>query len=291
MDKIKIRNINLLLMIVLPLTFLMVSPLSHVLMFIAIQVWARRNDMKLRDFLYFNKTKASIVLLSILIGALLAFMNFFNHFYFRVDIDFLGKSQLSSLSAFWFLLIFCIFGPIVEELFFRGLLYNFYKKKGILTAVILSSVFFSIFHYDLHRIILIFIMGVFLALLYEITQCFWIPVIVHGSINGIHTLIVLQPIAGFLKEFLYWLHGDNVWLFRIKLLLISIVLFMLAMSVVFLIMRICGNNIFEGRKIKDLISISKNDDEPLIDRNLILVFVICIILIVSVAFSSKLDWY
>jgi len=129
MDKIKIRNINLLLLIVLPLTFLIVSPLSHVLMFIAIQVWARRNDMKLRDFLYFNKTKASIVLLSILIGALLAFMNFFNHFYFRVDIDFLGKSQLSSLSAFWFLLIFCIFGPIVEELFFRGLLYNFYKKR------------------------------------------------------------------------------------------------------------------------------------------------------------------
>lgn len=216
MDKIKIRNINLLLLIVLPLTFLMVSPLSHVLMFIAIQVWARRNDMKLRDFLYFNKTKASIVLLSILIGALLAFMNFFNHFYFRVDIDFLGKSQLSSLSAFWFLLIFCIFGPIVEELFFRGLLYNFYKKKGILTAVILSSVFFSIFHYDLYRIILIFIMGVFLALLYEITQCFWIPVIVHGSINGIHTLIVLQPIAGFLKEFLYWLHGDNVWFLELS---------------------------------------------------------------------------
>jgi membrane protease YdiL (CAAX protease family) len=286
MDNIKIKDVNLLLLIVLPLTFLIVSPLSHVLMFITIQVWAGRNDMKFRDFLYFNKTKASIVLLSILIGALLAFMNFFNHFYFRVNIDFLGKNQLSSLSALWFLLTSCVFGPIVEELFFRGFLYNFYKKKGILTAIILSSTFFSIVHYDLYRIMIIFIMGVFLALLYEITQCFWIPVIVHGSINGIHTLLVLQPIAGFLKEFLYWLHGDNVWLFRIKLLLISIVLCILAISVMFLVMRITGNNIFKGRKIKDLILINKNDDEPLIDKYMILVFIISLSIIMKVAFLS-----
>jgi len=179
------------------------------------------------------------------------------------------------------------FGPIVEELFFRGFLYNFYKKKGILTAAILSSMFFSIFYYDLYRIILIFIMGIFLALLYEIIQYFWIPVIVHGSINEIHTLLVLQPVAGCMKEFLYWLHGGNLWLFRIKLLVISIVLFMLAISAVFLIMRISGNNIFKERKIKDLVSINKNHDEPLIDRNLILVFVICIILIIRVVFIKQ----
>lgn len=149
-----------------------------------------------------------------------------------------------------FLFTFCVFAPFIEELFFRGFLYNFYKKKGIIIALIISSVLFSVLHFDLYRIILIFIIGVFLALLYEITQCFWIPVLIHGSVNAIHTLIVIKPVAKYMKMFLYWLYGDNMWLFRLKLLLISITLFILTILVTILIIRISKNNIFQDKNIK-----------------------------------------
>jgi len=250
MGKIKIKDINLLLMIVLPLTFI-VSPYSHSFMVIVILVWINNNNLRLRDFLYLKKVSASIVLLSVLIGTLLALMNFFDHFYFRFTIETIGKSKMSlSLSNIWFLFTFCIFKPFIEELFFRGFLYNFYKKKGILIALIISSVLFSVLHLDLYRIILIFIMGVFLALLYEITQCFWIPVLIHGSVNAIHTLLVVQPVARYMKVLLYWLQGDNVLLFRLKLLPVSIVLFILVILVMILIMRISKNNIFQEKKFK-----------------------------------------
>ncbi|WP_352417798.1 hypothetical protein, partial [Proteiniborus sp.] len=47
------KDVNLLLMIVLPLTFI-VSPYSHSFMVIVILVWINNNDLKLRDFLYLS---------------------------------------------------------------------------------------------------------------------------------------------------------------------------------------------------------------------------------------------
>ncbi len=250
MDRIKIKDVNLLLLIVFPLTFLIMHPFGHLLMLVIIRAWIGKNDLNFGDFLYLKRTKVSILLLSVLIGALLAFMNFFDHFYFQYNIELLEGNKISlSFSSLWFLFTFCVFGPLVEELFFRGFLYNFYKRKGMLTALILSSSFFSLIHFDLYRLIIIFTIGVFLALLYEITQSFWIPVLVHGSINGIHTFLVFEPIAGFLKWFLYRLHGGNMHLFRLKIILLSIAICILAVLVMLLIMHISKNNILTRPKV------------------------------------------
>ncbi len=282
MDNIKIKDVDFLLLTVFPLTFLIAHPFGHTLMFVIIRAWIGKNDLKFRDFLYFKRTKVSIVFFSVLIGAFLAFMNFFDHFYFQYNIELLGGDKLSlSLSNLWFLFTFCVFGPVIEELFFRGFLYKAYKNKGFFPAIILSSILFSFSHFDAYRIIMIFIIGVFLAILYEITQCFWIPVLIHGSINLVHTLLVFEPIAGFLKGFLYWIYGDNLLLFRLKLLLISIVLCMLVILVLLLIMHISGNNIFKEKEFKKMIFINKDDGDSLIDIPIILVFVISIVIIVA----------
>jgi len=53
-------------------------------------------------------------------------------------------------------------------------------------------------------------------------------------------------------------------------------------------MHISGNNIFEGRKIKDLIVIRKNDEEPLVDRYLILVFIISLGIIIKATFFNQI---
>ncbi len=250
MDKIKKKDTNLILLALLLLTFI-ISPYSHSLMIIAILVWVNEKDLKLKDILYFKKVSASIAGLSFLVGALWALINFLNHFYFRFTIETIGKSKMS-LSSVWFLFTFCLFKPLIEELFFRGFLYNLFKKKGILIAIILSSTLFAVLHLDLYRIITIFVMGAFLALLYEITQCFWIPVLAHGTGNAIHTFLVMQPAAKYMKILLYWLHGGNMRLFTLKLFFISTVFFISAMLVLLLIMRISGNNIFRKQTFKSI---------------------------------------
>jgi len=60
MDKIKIKDVNFLLMIVFPLTFLIAYPFGHILMFVIIRAWIGKNDLNFRDFLYLKRTKASI---------------------------------------------------------------------------------------------------------------------------------------------------------------------------------------------------------------------------------------
>ena len=99
MDKISIKSVNLLPLIALPY--------DHLFMILIVSAWASKNDLRFRDFLYHRKTKSSIVLFSVLIGALLAFISFFDIFYFQLAIESFGKRTLSfSLLAFIYILHF-----------------------------------------------------------------------------------------------------------------------------------------------------------------------------------------
>ena len=56
----------------------------------------------------------------------------------------------------------CI-SPVLEEIVFRGVLMTYLKKYGIQTAIIVSSLFFGISHYNIYMIIPAFFIGVVLA--------------------------------------------------------------------------------------------------------------------------------
>jgi len=277
MDKIKIKDINLLLLIMFPFTFLYVIPMSHIFMFIIIQVWAGKYDLRLRDFLHFEKVKLSVLLLSVLIAVLMKLEFFLLFFKFSIQTV---REYSSSLSlSVWLMFLAVILAPFVEELLCRGVLYNFYKKKGILLSLILSSIFFSLFHFNLNGLMGRFIIGVILALLYEITQCFWVPVLVHSSYNALTALFVFEQIIEPLQALIYWLKSDNTWFSAIKFWLISAVLWILIILILLLITRISGNKIFDGQKLKN-ISVIRND-EPIIDIPLIVVFILSVGMIVG----------
>ena len=56
----------------------------------------------------------------------------------------------------------CI-APVLEEIVFRGVLMTYLKKYGIQTAIIVSSLFFGISHYNIYMIIPAFFIGIVLA--------------------------------------------------------------------------------------------------------------------------------
>lgn len=102
-------------------------------------------------------------------------------------------------SVILFLTIFVsILGPIIEEIFFRGFLYNAVKKRfGVLLGVLLSGVLFSMLHTNIVGFLPIMILGVLMAFLYEITG----SLIASVSIHILHNSIIVSFVF-FIKEVL-----------------------------------------------------------------------------------------
>ncbi|WP_225969422.1 CPBP family intramembrane glutamic endopeptidase [Treponema pedis] len=85
-----------------------------------------------------------------------------------------------------------IFAPVTEELLFRYYMYNNlkYQYSNALIANIISSVIFGLFHisvygYNLSAVMIISIIGMALAYVYEKTKNIWTPMIMHSFYNGL----------------------------------------------------------------------------------------------------------
>jgi len=90
------------------------------------------------------------------------------------------------------------FGPLMEELFFRGFLYPVLARRtGITGAVLLTSVLFGAIHYPQYRswaaVLVVGLVGVVLALVRAITKSVAASFVVHAGYNT--TLMVLAAVA------------------------------------------------------------------------------------------------
>ena len=83
-----------------------------------------------------------------------------------------------------FFLMGAIIAPIAEEIFFRGILYGFFRKWGILTALILSTLFFVLPHTTGNSIPLTqLIGGILFAVSYEREKNLLVPMTIHSLGN------------------------------------------------------------------------------------------------------------
>lgn len=79
-----------------------------------------------------------------------------------------------------------VFGPIVEEMFFRGFMYSAVKKRfGILAGALVSASIFSLLHSNIFGFLPIMTLGVLLAYLYETTGSLVASITVHILHNSI----------------------------------------------------------------------------------------------------------
>jgi len=97
-----------------------------------------------------------------------------------------------SISNTVLLAVVALIGPVIEEVFFRGFLYSAFKKSwGVLPALFLSSVLFSIAHLEIYSFIPLFIIGWLLAYIFEKTQSIFPAIFLHASYNLILILVLL----------------------------------------------------------------------------------------------------
>jgi membrane protease YdiL (CAAX protease family) len=79
-----------------------------------------------------------------------------------------------------FFLVAGIIGPVAEEIFFRGIIYGFFRRWGVLAALILSSVMFVLAHSTLSGIpVPQVIGGIIFALAYEKEGSLIVPITIH----------------------------------------------------------------------------------------------------------------
>jgi hypothetical protein len=92
-----------------------------------------------------------------------------------------------------FFLIGGFIAPITEEIFFRGILYGFFRRWGVLVALILSTLLFVLVHPIGSRIPLPQVVGgIVFAVSYEMTRSLLTPITIHILGNtAIFTLSML----------------------------------------------------------------------------------------------------
>ena len=101
-------------------------------------------------------------------------------------------------------------GPILEELVFRGIVYNQLKSfNKPMTAIILTSLIFGLIHNSIINAVYAFGVSFILIYLYEKYKTIKAPILMHIFLNS--TIILLLPLI--LKDYL---------VFNLYLLIVSI---------------------------------------------------------------------
>jgi uncharacterized protein len=85
-----------------------------------------------------------------------------------------------------------IVAPICEEFVFRGYIYGTLKRFSCrFFAATISALFFAVVHTSLWSVVPLFIVGFFLALIYEISGSLWAAIFTHALFNGITTFTLI----------------------------------------------------------------------------------------------------
>jgi len=125
-------------------------------------------------------------------------------------------------------IIAVILAPILEELFFRKILFNgLLKKYSFAISAIISSLCFALVHWtpDLLRIIPMFIFGIICCLIYIKTKNIIYPILFHFTGNLISTIVSIysKQLFAFQQElnynWIYWaafMIGIGVTIFGIR---------------------------------------------------------------------------
>jgi membrane protease YdiL (CAAX protease family) len=83
-----------------------------------------------------------------------------------------------------FFLVGGLIGPVAEEVFFRGIVYGFFRQWGVYVAVAISTFFFVFLHNPRGNIPITQIVGgIVFAVAYEKEKNLMVPIIIHTSGN------------------------------------------------------------------------------------------------------------
>lgn len=172
---------------------------SSMLLFIIGAIWMITIERKQKLLFSFEKSYKENTAAIWLWGILGIFFVFFIQIiasyierqFFGVPIDSENTQRIIEIVRMypWFLLSVGVFGPIMEEFVFRKALFGLLTEKiGGIGAAVISSLLFSLVHFDGHYLLYSSMALVFCWLYYK-SRNIWTPIIAHCLMNTIVVLV------------------------------------------------------------------------------------------------------
>lgn len=185
-----------------PVFFLLTFSIFYLLIFLAVFyfVAVKYNlslvTLGLNSFNYISSFFLSIVAVFAFLVLTLGYQQILNFFGIKIPsqeqqlLQFFGKSSLSLIAIF---LITVVIAPVVEEIFFRGFLYQAIKNNyGVNPAIWISATVFALFHFGVLVALPMFILiGAMLAYFFERYKSIYASIMLHAINNFVGFLGIL----------------------------------------------------------------------------------------------------
>lgn len=112
--------------------------------------------------------------------------------------------EISEKLPMWLgvIVVGCLPG-FIEETLYRGIMYQAFRRRSILTGIIISAVSFGVMHMNFNQMLYAMYLGVIFALLVEATGSLGSTMILHMVFNGMNTiyLYVLPVLLRFMSNY------------------------------------------------------------------------------------------
>lgn len=222
---------------------------------------------------YFKVNKKLNIIDFITYFALIYGINIFLNLIISFVINIEGQKFIVQRPIYTDIIYAICIAPVLEEIVFRGVLMTYLKKYGIKTAIIISSLFFGISHYNIYMVIPAFFIGIVLA-------C----VAYKYSLKYSVLLHVLMNIVANMLKIIFVLRGqkDMISIFGT----ISMLLFVLCL--IFFIIGLKRKNYEKVFLAFKLNNEDRKNTENFLKNNMLYVLIIFVIVIISLLFNYKL---
>lgn len=223
-------------------------------------------------FCCFKKISAKTILLCVILGVVVFFLNVFVSNFFNNLIALFGykhtSSSSSTISATWggfFLNLLCtaVLPAICEETLHRGLLLNGNSMRGIKKSVLISGFLFGLLHLNIEQFFYATIIGLFLGYLCWGCSSVYPCIIVHFMNNAMSVFFSFAKAKGWaigslIEKFAYFLTQNQV-LGTIIFVLVVLILVIVAIDLTMMLIKETFNYNFNKRK-NELTSMAIRDN-------------------------------
>jgi len=204
----KLSNIKINIIVSYVLSF----TTQYILMYIIAKVFYHDYNIK-NDFKCCSKNCIlDILLCFIFIFSFSIILTFiFNLF----NIPLVQSVNIQDIPLFWAIIIGVVAAPTIEEVLFRGLIFDCLKTNGVYEAIIISSLAFGMLHGTLIQLISASLLGVILCLL-KIKYKSLVPCIILHMLNNAAAVIDSSFVNDILIAFLLILSVIIIIFFLIR---------------------------------------------------------------------------
>lgn len=152
-----------------------------------------------------NRISTRSVIIALLVGTVVFFLNVFISSFFNEIISLFGYTSSSSSVSIdfypvWLLLVNLVFTALLpgicEEIAHRGMILNASSKFGYFKAIIISSVMFGLLHLNIEQVFYATLIGVFLGFITTFTSSIIPAMIVHFMNNALSVFLTFSNVRG-----------------------------------------------------------------------------------------------